>query len=116
MPRGDGTGPMGYGPMTGRGMGYCVAVPGYLNPGYGPGRGLGRGFGRGLGRGFGRGMGWRWWNQPAGGWAYPPAAPYAPANPGAEADFLRNQARLLEEELGSIRGRLEELEKDQEKE
>jgi hypothetical protein len=24
MPRGDGTGPLGQGPMTGRGMGYCV--------------------------------------------------------------------------------------------
>ena len=24
MPRGDGTGPLGLGPMTGRGMGYCV--------------------------------------------------------------------------------------------
>jgi len=24
MPRGDGTGPLGHGPMTGWGMGYCV--------------------------------------------------------------------------------------------
>jgi hypothetical protein len=24
MPGGDGTGPLGHGPMTGRGMGYCV--------------------------------------------------------------------------------------------
>ena len=37
MPGGDGTGPMGRGPLTGRGMGSC-------------GRGLGRGFGRGYGR------------------------------------------------------------------
>ncbi|MDI3534182.1 MAG: hypothetical protein PWQ82_547 [Thermosediminibacterales bacterium] len=31
MPRGDGTGPRGLGPMTGRGMGYCAGfpVPGY---------------------------------------------------------------------------------------
>ena len=29
MPGGDGTGPMGLGPMTGRAMGYCVtAIPG----------------------------------------------------------------------------------------
>jgi len=38
MPRGDGTGPMGMGPMTGRGAGFCAgfAVPGYANPiGYG---------------------------------------------------------------------------------
>ena len=33
MPRGDGTGPMGLGPMTGRGVGYCAgySVPGYMN-------------------------------------------------------------------------------------
>lgn len=46
MPGFDGTGPLGYGPMTGRGLGPC-------------GRGLRRGFGfyggrrRGWGRGFG---------------------------------------------------------------
>jgi Family of unknown function (DUF5320) len=44
MPGFDGTGPMGMGPMTGRGMGFC-------------GFGLGRKFG--MRRGFGRfGMGW----------------------------------------------------------
>ena len=32
MPRGNGTGPMGYGPMTGRGAGYCA---GYATSGYG---------------------------------------------------------------------------------
>lgn len=38
MPRFDGTGPAGMGPMTGRGLGPC-----------GYGRGCGRGYGRGLG-------------------------------------------------------------------
>ena len=38
MPRFDKTGPMGYGPMTGRGMGPC-------NGGLRRGRGLGRGYG-----------------------------------------------------------------------
>lgn len=47
MPFGDGTGPRGVGPRTGRGMGVC---PG---SGFGPGIGFCRG--RGLGRGFGRG-------------------------------------------------------------
>ena len=45
MPRGDGTGRMGMGPMTGRGAGFCAgfAVPGYANPiGYGFGFGRGR--------------------------------------------------------------------------
>jgi hypothetical protein len=34
MPRGDGTGPAGMGPMTGRGAGYCAGndAPGYMNP------------------------------------------------------------------------------------
>ena len=40
MPNRDGTGPLGQGPMTGRGLGNC---------------GKGLGFRRGLGRGLGRG-------------------------------------------------------------
>ena len=55
MPRGDGTGPMGIGPMTGRGMGYCseYKTPGYTNAGYGVG--CGRKFRRAFGVfGFGR--------------------------------------------------------------
>jgi len=66
MPWGDGTGPAGYGPMTGRAAGYCAGfgMPGFANPyvprmgmGWGYGRGFGRGMGFGRGRGFGRGMG-----------------------------------------------------------
>jgi len=78
MPLGDGTGPQGFGPMTGRGLGYCAGyqVPGYMNPyGYGGRMGfgypapyayggypgispyLGRGRYPGFGYGFGRGMG-----------------------------------------------------------
>jgi hypothetical protein len=71
MPFGDGTGPLGLGPMTGRGAGFCAGFvrPGFSNPMpgypysygyYGPapvstrwGWGLGRGFGRGFGRGSG---------------------------------------------------------------
>jgi len=43
MPAGDGTGPLGLGPMTGRAAGYCAgfAVPGYMSPvagrAFGPG-------------------------------------------------------------------------------
>ena len=67
MPRGDGTGPLGAGPLTGRGAGYCAGfgLPGFLNafPGRFWGRprwGMRMGGGRGLGfwgrswRGFGR--------------------------------------------------------------
>jgi len=53
MPRGDGTGPMGQGPMTGRGAGYCA---GFSTPGYVSTRPrLGMGFRRGAGYGAGRG-------------------------------------------------------------
>ena len=49
MPRGDKTGPMGQGPMTGRRTGFCplryAGLPKVL-----PGRGFGRGTGRGMGR------------------------------------------------------------------
>jgi len=77
MPFGDGTGPLGLGPMTGRGAGFCAGfgrpvfdspMSGYTHP-YSYGNltpvwpRLGHGFGRGLGRGFGRGFGrgWRRW-------------------------------------------------------
>ena len=52
MPFGDGTGPRGMGPMTGRRAGYCAgfAVPGFANPAGGR---LGLGFGRGWGRAYG---------------------------------------------------------------
>ena len=54
MPGGDGTGPAGMGPMTGRAAGYCAGYPvaGYMNPVGG------RGF-WGRGRGGGGGRGWR---------------------------------------------------------
>ena len=78
MPFGNGTGPAGAGPMTGRAAGFCVGypVPGYMNPvagrvgfygagvpAVGPyGAGYGMPYGgwsrRGFGRGFGRGRGW----------------------------------------------------------
>ena len=72
MPFGDGTGPRGLGPMTGRGAGYCAGYgqPGFASPmarrgwyGFGMGRGWGRGMGRGWGRGMGRGGGRGWWGR-----------------------------------------------------
>jgi hypothetical protein len=70
MPRRDGTGPMGQGSMTGRGLGNCVKVGipavaagaalayglGRRAGWFGKGRGLGMGFGRGFLRGFGFGV------------------------------------------------------------
>ncbi len=112
MPGGDGTGPMGAGPMTGRAAGYCAGygAPGYLNPVYG--RGFGWGVGRGWGRGFGRGFGWRA--------AYPYANypyysnPYAayPANVTSkqEVDALREQSRIIQNELNAINQRIKDIE------
>ena len=57
MPRWDGTGPMGAGSMTGRGLGSCAGANAVK---YGAGLGLGVGLGlacrRGFERGFGRGF------------------------------------------------------------
>ena len=52
MPGGDGTGPGGMGPMTGRAAGYCAgySAPGYMNPIAGRGYG---GWGRGGGGRYG---------------------------------------------------------------
>lgn len=117
MPRGDGSGPNGFGPMTGRAAGFCAGygVPGYANPiagrglgsGWGRGRGAGRGFGLGfgLGRGFGRGFGF--FGVPA---AYPAAGfyPESPVlDPEREKTALTAQAEYLENELAAIRKRLE---------
>lgn len=60
MPAQDGTGPMGQGPMTGRGAGPCrqTSTPGQARQGRGFGPGFGQGFGRGRRRGgFGCGRG-----------------------------------------------------------
>ncbi len=59
MPRGDGTGPNGQGPMTGRALGYCAGfnVPGFMNPGVDFGRGMRMAWRRG--GGFGRGFRFR---------------------------------------------------------
>ena len=121
MPRGDGSGPMGMGPMTGRGAGYCAgySVPGFMNPvpGQGLGRGFGRGFGRGWGRGGGRGMGWG-----RGGGAYgvpaapyPYAAPYPEPTPADERALLEDQMGFLKEQLEGIKQRLDELAKEEKK-
>lgn len=119
MPAGDGSGPMGMGPMTGRAAGYCAGygVPGYMNAaggrGMGFGRGRGAGFGRGMGMGFRGGRGRGGWGQ-AVPYAVPPASYARPAYVGPtaeqERDALTNQVSYLEETLEGIRSRLAELE------
>jgi len=117
MPGGDGTGPAGLGPMTGRAAGYCAGfpVPGYANPI--PGRGL-WGWGRGRGGGWGRRYWYRatgltGWQRAAVGWpgfAGYYAAPFAaPMTKDQELDALKGQAEYLQEALDDIRKRMEEL-------
>ncbi len=123
MPAGDGTGPLGMGPMTGRRAGYCAGygMPGYANPAV-PRMGMGWRCGWGGGRGRGGGYRWRHWYHATGvpgwarygappAWAVPPVAPYAgPPTPEQEVAFLRNQAEWLKEQLEAIEKRITELE------
>lgn len=55
MPRMDGTGPMGQGPMTGGRRGRCASDTAEIPTAAGPGMGRGMGYGRGMGAGRGRG-------------------------------------------------------------
>lgn len=117
MPGGDGTGPAGMGPMTGRAAGYCAGygMPGYMNPSFGRGffgRGGGRGFG---GRGGGRGR--RNWFYATGipGWQRAqygyPAMPYEPA-PEQELSMLKEQAQDIQNALEEINERIKEIESE----
>ena len=118
MPGGDRTGPLGAGPMTGWGLGYCGGynVPGYANyanmrPFFGRGYGFGRGRGRGMRRGLGFGLRW-------GAPFYPyPYASYVPPYSGEnEAEILRQEAKQLEDSLEQINKRLTQMEEQAKKE
>ena len=126
MPFGDGTGPAGMGPMTGRAAGYCAGyqMPGYMNPvggrGYwGWGRGRGGGRGRGFGRGFGwarAGYGWPAWGGPAGYQYAPYSAPSAPTMTAEqELADLKQQAEYFQDALDEIKERMEQLEAESKK-
>jgi hypothetical protein len=114
MPRGDSTGPMGMGAMTGRQAGYCAGynMPGYLNNA--GGRGMGMGFGRGANFG-GRGGGSRRRNRffatgvPGRAWFGGPAAPFQQTDPETEKQALKSQAEYLQSEMDAIKKRLDEL-------
>ncbi|AZR73305.1 hypothetical protein BBF96_07860 [Anoxybacter fermentans] len=94
MPCYDGTGPLGYGPMSGRGRGYCIVN-------YQRGMVQGR---KGLGLGFGRGR------CPGFGWRYSWIGDFK-WQVEDEKNFLQNQARILKEQLKLISERLDQLDK-----
>jgi hypothetical protein len=95
MPRGDGTGPMGGGAMTGRAAGRCAgfAAPGFANASGGRGMGIGRAF-RQVGS-FGMGRGRMTWAEPSA---------------QNEKEMLKSQAKYLGDALDSISKRLSSLE------
>jgi hypothetical protein len=98
MPRLNGTGPHGAGPMTGRGMGYC----GSNNQGrfYNPAPGYRGVYGLGN-RGWGGGCRYRFYATGVPGWV-PPA-------PEQEIADLITQAELLKTKLEAIQKRIDEL-------
>jgi len=98
MPGGDKTGPLGQGPMTGRGLGFCSgnATPGYKYPG----------FGRRIGRRGGRGRGF--WHP-----NYSPGPFYANIQPNLskeeQINYLETILKDLESEIKDIKQRIKEL-------
>jgi len=111
MPGGDGTGPMGMGPMSGRGAGFCggFGVPGSANPVMGRGRG---GRGRGLGRMFWAAGVPVWARLGWGALSYA----FGPPTPEVERETLKQQMGAMEAQLDAIKRRLEELQGSQTKE
>jgi len=114
---------MGMGPRSGRGAGYCggYGMPGYANPaaprmgmgwrrGWGGGGRGGWGGARGWGRHFGHGGWGRYGYGYAPAWGAP-AGYYEQPTPEQETDFLKEQAKWLQEQLEGISDCIAELEK-----
>ena len=97
MPGRDGTGPMGQGALTGRGLGKCLAVgiPAVAGAVAAFGFGRRKGFGGGFARGFGKGLGWR---------------AFSSQEEQDELSILKSQAEALKENLDAIQGRIAKLE------
>lgn len=84
MPGGDGTGPLGFGPGSGRAAGFCggYGSPGFINPQ--PGR--------------------RFWGYAS------PGPRFYPGSYANEKEALKHQAELLKEEISALEARLKEIE------
>lgn len=102
MPRRDGTGPLGLGPMTGRGLGFCNAAN--ISK---LGLGLSLGLGLGRGRGLGRRMACCFAGYP-GGYPVPYAAAY-PVDAITQKELLEQQKTFLEDRLDLINKQLDGL-------
>jgi hypothetical protein len=108
MPRGDGTGPMGMGPMTGRGAGYCGGrdAAGFVSRGGRAGRG--GGYGR---RNMFHATGLTGWQRTAMSASAPSATTAAPTTE-AERQLLETQVRAIQSQLDEVKKRLAEFEAD----
>jgi len=105
MPRRNGTGPMGTGPMTGRSADHCAsfATPEFANY---VGGGLGRGLRKRRGvRGGRRGMGFGFRNR----FYAPEAEQTPPISADQEKKNLIHEKKALENNLKVIKKRLDEL-------
>ena len=107
MPGFDGTGPRGFGPMTGWGRGYCPEPAGYVRPRYG----IFRGYGAGGGRGWRN----RYWATGVPRWAWWRKAPRLESQLTAqeEMEALQEDANYLERELDRVRKDIDRLKKNE---
>ena len=107
MPGFNQTGPIGKGPMTGRGRGRCKAGKSEFNPyvpenvGMGRSMGFGNGFRGGVSDNSGRGFRARRVTLP----------PADEGNMRVEVDRLRQQTELMQQSLDQIHQRIREMEK-----
>ena len=100
MPYGDGNGPVGEGPLTGRRLGFCAEnqQPGFRKtPIYGRGLAHRRGLGRGNGRGHR--------NFPSVVSNSPDISPYKSTEENKEerVQYLKKRTRVLEDELKCLK-------------
>lgn len=121
MPFGNGRGPAGMGPMTGRAAGFCAgySLPGYANPIQGRGL-VGPGFGRGGGRGrrrwfYATGLtGWQRgvYGHPYGPYYDPNPAPYSQPVYSKEDHLndLKQHAQYLKGMLEDIKNQINAME------
>ncbi|NMB77262.1 MAG: DUF5320 domain-containing protein [Myxococcales bacterium] len=108
-------GPMGQGPMTGGGRGWCSGVaPRFDTTAWWPGFGMGRSYGRGGGwrhRHWFHATGLTGWQRAQMGWPGLGAAFPTAVSKEQELAALKQQAAGLEQALGALKSRIQELDK-----